>query len=158
MCIRDRAIGNAVKDGTIAPASRSGFEAARKLFKTSVKTPSFITAPEEMPNFGKISLMKNQEGIYLAYLTDPAAVSYTHLDVYKRQLLGEPFFLMTAMAYASMLATCMSFPVVVLVMRTLHIWIIRKCFIDKGFYLSLIHIWQKKSSEGFVKGIKIKSN
>ena len=33
-----------------------------------------------------------------------------------------------------MLATCMSFPVVVLVMRTLHIWIIRKCFIDKGFY------------------------
>ena len=50
-------------------------EAARKLFKTSVKTPSFITAPEEMPNFGKISLMKNQEGIYLAYLTDPAAIA-----------------------------------------------------------------------------------
>lgn len=56
--IHAQAIGNAVKDGTIAPASRSGFEAARKLFKTSVKTPSFITAPEEMPNFGKISLMK----------------------------------------------------------------------------------------------------
>ena len=73
--IHAQAIGNAVKDGTIAPASRSGFEAARKLFKTSVKTPSFITAPEEMPNFGKISLMKNQEGIYLAYLTDPAAVA-----------------------------------------------------------------------------------
>ena len=46
--IHAQAIGNAVKDGTIAPASRSGFEAARKLFKTSVKTPSFITAPEEM--------------------------------------------------------------------------------------------------------------
>lgn len=73
--IHAQAIGNAVKDGTIAPASRSGFEAARKLFKTSVKTPSFITAPEEMPNFGKISLMKNQEGIYLAYLTDPAAIA-----------------------------------------------------------------------------------
>lgn len=28
-----------------------------------------------MPNFGKISLMKNQEGIYLAYLTDPAAIA-----------------------------------------------------------------------------------
>ena len=73
--IHAQAIGNAVKDGTIAPASRRGFEAARKLFKTSVKTPSFITAPEEMPNFGKISLMKNQEGIYLAYLTDPAAIA-----------------------------------------------------------------------------------
>ena len=35
----------------------------------------YITAPEEMPNFGKISLMKNQEGIYLAYLTDPAAIA-----------------------------------------------------------------------------------
>ena len=70
-----QAIGNAVKDGTIAPASRSGFEAARALFKTSVRTPSFITAPDEMPNFGKISLMKNQEGVYLAYLTDPAAIA-----------------------------------------------------------------------------------
>lgn len=69
-----QAIGNAVKDGTIAPASRSGFEAARALFKTSVRTPSFITAPDDMPNFGKISLMKNQEGVYLAYLTDPAAI------------------------------------------------------------------------------------
>ena len=70
-----QAIGNAVKDGTIAPASRSGFEAARALFKTSVRTPSFITAPDDMPNFGKISLMKNQEGVYLAYLTDPAAIA-----------------------------------------------------------------------------------
>ena len=70
-----QAIGNAVKDGTIAPATRSGFEAARALFKTAEKTPSFITAPDDMPNFGKISLMKNQEGIYLAYLTDPAAIA-----------------------------------------------------------------------------------
>ena len=44
------------------------------------------------------------------------------------------FFLMTAMASTSMLATCMSFPVVVLMVRTLHIWIILKCFIDKSFY------------------------
>lgn len=70
-----QAIGNAVKDGTIAPATRSGFEAARALFKTAEKTPSFITASDDMPNFGKISLMKNQEGIYLAYLTDPAAIA-----------------------------------------------------------------------------------
>lgn len=73
--IKAQAIGNAVKDGTIAPASRSGFEAARELFKTSVRTPSFITAPEKMPDFGKISLMKNQEGIYFAYLTDPVAIA-----------------------------------------------------------------------------------
>lgn len=70
-----QAIGNAIKDGTIAPASRSGFEAARALFKTAAKTPSFITTPDDMPNFGKISLMKNQEGVYLAYLTDPAAIA-----------------------------------------------------------------------------------
>ena len=47
---------------------------------------------------------------------------------------GSSFFLMTAMASTSMLATCMSFPVAVLVMRTFHIWIILKCFIDKSFY------------------------
>ena len=44
------------------------------------------------------------------------------------------FFLMTAMASTSMLATCMSFPVAVLMMRTLNIWIIIECFIDKSFY------------------------
>jgi hypothetical protein len=41
---------------------------------------------------------------------------------------------MTAMASTSMLATCMSFPVAVLVMRTFHIRIILQCFIDKSFY------------------------
>ena len=44
------------------------------------------------------------------------------------------FFLMTAMASTSMLATCMSFPVAVLMMRTLNIRIIIECFIDKSFY------------------------
>ena len=70
-----QAIGNAIKDGTIAPAARSGYEAARALFKVQTKTPSFLLTQEDMPNFGKISLMKNQEGIYLAYLTDPAAIA-----------------------------------------------------------------------------------
>lgn len=70
-----QAIGNAIKDGTIAPATRSGYEAARVLFKVQTKTPSFLLTQEDMPNFGKISLMKNQEGIYLAYLTDPAAIA-----------------------------------------------------------------------------------
>ncbi len=69
------AIGNAIKDGTIAPASRSGYEAARALFAKQVKRPSFITAPDDMSNFGKVSLMKDQEGVYLAYLTDPCAIA-----------------------------------------------------------------------------------
>ena len=73
--IQALAIGNAIKDGTIAPATRSGYEAARALFKAQAKTPSFLLTQEDMPNFGKISLMKNQEGIYLAYLTDPAAIA-----------------------------------------------------------------------------------
>ena len=55
-----QAIGNAIKDGTIAPAARSGYEAARALFKVQTKTPSFLLTQEDMPNFGKISLMKNQ--------------------------------------------------------------------------------------------------
>ena len=41
---------------------------------------------------------------------------------------------MTAMASASMLTTRMSFPMVVLMVRTLHIRIIIKCIIDKSFY------------------------
>ena len=73
--IQAQAIGNAIKDGTIAPATRSGYEAARALFKVQTKIPSFLLTQEDMPNFGKISLMKNQEGIYLAYLTDPAAIA-----------------------------------------------------------------------------------
>ena len=45
-----------------------------------------------------------------------------------------PLLLMAAMASTSMLTTCMSFPMVVLMVRTLHIWIIIKCIIDKSFY------------------------
>ena len=41
---------------------------------------------------------------------------------------------MTAVTSASMLATCMSFPVVMLMVRTLNIRIIIKCFIDKSLY------------------------
>ena len=47
---------------------------------------------------------------------------------------GSSFFLMTAMTSTSMLTTCMSFPVAVLVMRTLHIRIIIQCFINKSFH------------------------
>jgi 2,4-dienoyl-CoA reductase-like NADH-dependent reductase (Old Yellow Enzyme family)/thioredoxin reductase len=67
--------GCAVRDGTIAPAVRSGFEAGRSLFVEQKKAPSFVVAKEELPNFGKVSLMENQEGLYMAYLTDPSAIA-----------------------------------------------------------------------------------
>lgn len=44
--IQALAIGNAIKDGTIAPATRSGYEAARTLFKAQAKTPSFLLTQE----------------------------------------------------------------------------------------------------------------
>lgn len=68
-------VGNAIKDGTIAPAVRTGYEAACELFIEKQKAPSFRVSKEEISNFGKISLMDNQEGIYISYLTDPAAIA-----------------------------------------------------------------------------------
>lgn len=68
-------VGSAVKDGTIAPATRTGYEAARELFVERPKVTTFHTPAEDLPNFGKVSLMDEQEGIYLAYLTDPAAIA-----------------------------------------------------------------------------------
>ena len=64
-----------------------------------------------------------------------------HYSVYKvgcRCFLTIPalllFFLMTTVTSASMFSTCMSFPVAVLMVRTPHIWIIFKCFINKCFH------------------------
>lgn len=68
-------VGSAVKDGTIAPATRTGYEAARKLFTKPEKVTAFYTPAEELPNFGKVSLMDEQEGLYMAYLTDPEAIA-----------------------------------------------------------------------------------
>ncbi|MEG2176760.1 MAG: acetoacetate decarboxylase family protein [Oscillibacter sp.] len=68
-------VGSAVKDGTIAPATRTGYEAGRSLFVEQPKVTTFYTPAEELPNFGKVSLMDEQEGLYLAYLTDPAAIA-----------------------------------------------------------------------------------
>lgn len=70
-----KVIGSAVKDGTIAPATRMGYEAGRELFLKKQKKPSFKIAKEEVSDFGKISLMDNQEGIYISYLTDPSAIA-----------------------------------------------------------------------------------
>jgi 2,4-dienoyl-CoA reductase-like NADH-dependent reductase (Old Yellow Enzyme family)/NADPH-dependent 2,4-dienoyl-CoA reductase/sulfur reductase-like enzyme/acetoacetate decarboxylase len=70
-----KVIGSAIKDGTIAPAVRTGYEVGRKLFEEEQKVPSFRVSKEEIPNFGKVSLMDNQEGLYISYLTDPAAIT-----------------------------------------------------------------------------------
>lgn len=67
-------IGSAIKDGTIAPAVRTGYDVGRELF-VEKKIPSFRITKEELSNFGKVSLMDNQEGLYISYLTDPAAIA-----------------------------------------------------------------------------------
>lgn len=67
-------IGSAIQDGAIAPAVRTGYEVGRELF-VEKHIPSFRIANEELANFGKVSLMDNQEGIYISYLTDPAAIA-----------------------------------------------------------------------------------
>lgn len=65
--------GSAIKDGTIAPATRSAYNAARKLFVEEEQT-SYHLSPEKVALFGHNGDMINQEGIYMAYVTDPAAV------------------------------------------------------------------------------------
>lgn len=67
-------IGSAIQDGAIAPAVRTGYEVGRELF-VEKHIPSFRIRKEELANFGKVSLMDNQEGIYISYLTDPAAIA-----------------------------------------------------------------------------------
>nr|WP_294485447.1 acetoacetate decarboxylase family protein [uncultured Anaerosporobacter sp.] len=67
-------IGSAIQDGAIAPAVRTGYEVGRELF-VEKHIPSFRITKDELANFGKISLMDNQEGIYISYLTDPAAIA-----------------------------------------------------------------------------------
>lgn len=66
-------VGSAIKDGTIAPATKSGYEVGANLFRKP--EPSFVVTGDELSNFAKVSHMRGQEGIYLAYLTDPAAVA-----------------------------------------------------------------------------------
>lgn len=70
-----RVIGSAIKDGTIAPATRTGYQVGRELFTKSEKNTSFKISKDELKNFGKVSLMDDQEGVYMAYLTDPEAIA-----------------------------------------------------------------------------------
>lgn len=69
-----RVIGSAIKDGTIAPATKTGFKIGSELFNEGKKKTSFKLSKEQLKNFGKISLMDDQEGLYMAYLTDPEAI------------------------------------------------------------------------------------
>lgn len=68
-------IGDALKVDRIEPAIRAGFEAGRSLFIDTPKATSFLTPKEDLQNFGKLSLMDNQEGLYLCFLTDPAVIA-----------------------------------------------------------------------------------
>lgn len=68
-----KVIGDAVKVGKIAPATRGGFEVGRSLFGQKEKAPSFISSMEDLQKFAKVSLMGEQEGLYLAFMTDPMA-------------------------------------------------------------------------------------
>ena len=63
--------------------------------------------------------------------SDPLFIDQ-YLLFFHLMIRWQSHFLMTTVASTSMLATCMSFPVVVLMVKTLHIWSILKCFIDKS--------------------------
>ena len=75
MCIRDRVIQNAVKILNEAKADTTVADAFKEIFADK--------AEEEMP---KIQLHK-LDGTVEEEAVDLSAVSYTHLDVYKRQHL-----------------------------------------------------------------------
>ena len=66
-------VGSAIKDGTIAPATRTGYEVGANLFRTP--EPSFVVTKDELGEFAKVSNMRGQEGVYLAYLTHPEAIA-----------------------------------------------------------------------------------
>lgn len=72
-CDKVYVIGDAEKIGIIAPATRSGFEVAKDLFvKKNIN--SFHVTESEMKDFAAYNRMGNQEGVYMCYLTDPAAI------------------------------------------------------------------------------------
>jgi hypothetical protein len=74
-----KVIGSAVVDGTIAPATRGGYEVGASLFKEAPL--SFKIGDGQFKSFSKISHMRGQEGTYVAYLTQPEAI---------REVLPEP--------------------------------------------------------------------
>ena len=65
-------VGSAIKDGTMGPATRSGYDVGAELFRAP--KPSFVTPPEKMAAFAKDCAMKKQEGVYMLYATNPEAI------------------------------------------------------------------------------------
>ena len=65
-------VGSAIQDGTIAPATKTGYDVGANLFRKP--EASFVLSADEMKKFAQVSRMDKQEGIYVAYLTDPAAI------------------------------------------------------------------------------------
>ena len=71
LCVR--LAGSAIVDGTMAPATRTGYEIGANLFKKPA--PSFAIPKARVADFAKVSDMRGQEGVYLAYLTQPEAIA-----------------------------------------------------------------------------------
>ncbi|MBQ6583146.1 MAG: acetoacetate decarboxylase family protein, partial [Mogibacterium sp.] len=71
LCVK--LVGSAIKDGTMGPATKSGYEVAAALFQED--KPSFFVKPEKMAGFAKGSAMLDQEGVYMLYTTDPEAIA-----------------------------------------------------------------------------------
>ncbi len=70
-----KVIGSAKKDGMIAPATGSGFRIGRSLFAEEETAPAFLQGMDSLMNFCQKSVMRDQQGVYMAYLTDPVAVA-----------------------------------------------------------------------------------
>lgn len=66
--------GNAIRSGVIAPATKTGYEIARELFVEKEEQFGFTASGSMLKKFISHSMMADQEGLYMLYLTDPAAI------------------------------------------------------------------------------------
>lgn len=67
--------GSAKKDGMIAEAVHSGYQIARTLFAEENTKSSFKLEDGQLKDFGRKSLMDEQEGLYFSYLTTQEAIA-----------------------------------------------------------------------------------
>ena len=70
-----KTIGSAKKDGMIQGATGDAYRVASRLLAERDKKPSFLLGMKDIGKFCKRSVMAGQEGVYMAYLTDPIAVA-----------------------------------------------------------------------------------
>jgi acetoacetate decarboxylase len=75
VCPCVRIVGDALKVGRIGPAVRGGFEAGRSLFAEKPRQTGFRLSPEEVSRFAEVNIMRDMEGLTLAYLTYPSAIA-----------------------------------------------------------------------------------